>query len=188
MPTPARFPDGMERRVGIELRAAPGNRLEGYAARFNSPALIGGAFTESIIPGAFRATLLRPGADVLALVDHDLGKLLARTASGTLRLAEDARGLRFDLDTPDTSLGRDVLHMVGRGDIRGMSFGFKPLDEAWPARDRRELRSVELVEISVIHSHPAYPETEIAARSRTLRETSAAIEEARRRRRWLETL
>ncbi len=183
--TPARFPDGLERRVGLELRAAPGNRLEGYAARFNSPALIGGAFTESITVGAFRSTLLRPDCDVLALVDHDMGKLLARTASGTLRLAEDGRGLRFDLDTPDTQLGRDTLTMVQRGDIRGMSFGFRVTDEAWPARDRRELRSVELVEISVIHSHPAYPSTEISARARAV---CTALDEARRRRRFMETI
>lgn len=185
MPTPARFPDGMERRAGTELRAVAGGRLEGYAARFNSPAVIGGQFEERIMPGAFRATLLRPDHDVLALVDHDMGRLLGRTSSGTLRLEEDARGLAFSLDVPDTQLGRDVYTMVQRADVRSMSFGFKPLDEAWPARDRRELRAVELVEISVIHAHAAYPQTEIAARSRT---TSAAIEEARRRRRFMETL
>jgi HK97 family phage prohead protease len=182
---PARFPDGMERRAGIELRVAPGRRLEGYAATFNSPALIGGQFTETVRPGAFLATLQRPGSDVLALVDHDMGKLLARTGSGTLRLAEDARGLRFDLDVPATTLGNDVLAMAERRDLGGMSFGFRTLDEAWPAKDRRELRSVELVEISIVHAHPAYPATVVSARARA---SSAAAEEARRRRRFMETI
>ena len=182
--TAARFPDGIELRAVAELRTA-GRRLEGYAATFNTPARIGNAFTETVRPGAFRSTLLNPEADVLALVDHDPGRLLARTKSGTLRLTEDARGLAFSLDVPETTLGRDVLALAQRNDIGGMSFGFRPLDEAWPARDQRELRSVQLVEISVVHAHPAYPETSVTARART----SSRDEVGKRRLRlWCETL
>jgi HK97 family phage prohead protease len=169
---PLRFPDGLEVRAVLELRAA-GRRLEGYAATFNSPATIGG-FTETIRPGAFRATLAAPGRDVLALVDHDAGRLLARTGSGTLRLSEDARGLAFALDLPDTNLGRDVLALAERRDLGGMSFGFRVTEEAWPARDRRELRAVDLVEISVVQAFPAYGQTEISARARSLGQREAA--------------
>jgi HK97 family phage prohead protease len=176
----ARYPDGVEVRAVVELRAAAGRRLEGYAAVFNSPAIIG-SFIETIRPGAFAAGIR--AKDIIALVDHDPARLLARTRSGTLRLAEDARGLRFDLDVPPTQLGNDVLTMVERGDIGGMSFGFRATDEAWPTREQRELRAVELVEISVVHAHPAYSETTIAARARS--PSSAAL---RRARRFLETL
>ena len=165
---------GLEVRAVAEVRAA-GRRLEGYAATFNTPAPIGG-FTETIRSGAFARTLAKP--DILALVDHDPGRLLARTASGTLRLAEDTRGLAFDLDLPDTTLGRDVLALAQRGDLGGMSFGFRPVDEAWPARDRRELRAVDLVEISVVHAFPAYPATSLAARSRA-RAGAAAVRRLR---------
>ena len=48
-------------------------------------------------------TSLESSSDVLALVDHDPSRVLARTRSGNLRLAEDKRGLAFDLDVPDTS-------------------------------------------------------------------------------------
>ena len=187
--TPARFPDGLERRAAFELRAV-GRRLQGYAARFNSPALIGGQFTETISPGAFRSTLARPDNDVLALVDHDMSRLLARTGSGTLRLEEDARGLAFDLDLPETSLGRDVLALAERRDLGGMSFGFRVTDEAWPSRERREIRAVDLVEISVIHAHAAYDATEVHARSRTPLEvaTDKLRKAARERRRFMETL
>lgn len=163
--SPVRFPDGMERRAAIELRAA-GRRLEGYAAVFNSPAKIGG-FTETILPGAFRATL-EARADVLALVDHDPSRLLARTGSGTLRLAEDSRGLVFELDVPDTQLGRDVLALAERRDLGGMSFSFRAKREAWPAADLRELRAVELLEVSVVQAFPAYSATTVQARSRRL--------------------
>lgn len=179
---PARFPDGMERRAATELRAVAGRRLEGYAATFGTPAAIG-VFTETIRAGAFRASLARPGLDVLALVDHDPSRLLARTASGTLRLTEDARGLAFVVDVPDTTLGRDVLALAERRDLGGMSFGFRVTDEAWPAADRRELRAVDLVEVSIVHAHPAYAATSVQARARALGTADALA-----RRRFLELL
>ncbi len=170
----------VERRfAACELRGA-GRRLEGYAATFRTPARIGG-FTETIQPGAFRASL-EGRADILALVDHDPSRLLARTASGTLRLAEDARGLHFNIDLPDTQLGRDVLALAERRDLGGMSFGFQATDEAWPTTTTRELRSVHLVEISIVHAHPAYSGTTIAARA--AQESLSAA----RRRRFLEML
>lgn len=171
--TGQKSPNGLELRAAGEVRAVAGRRLEGYAATFGAPARIG-SFTELIHPGAFRASLLNPARDVLALVDHDPGRLLARTSSGTLRLTEDARGLAFSLDLPNTSLGRDVLALAERRDIGGMSFGFVATDEAWPAADRRELRAVDLLEISIVHAHPAYPRTVIAARARSGGDPAAA--------------
>ena len=176
----ARFPDGTERRGGVEVRAV-GRRLEGHAAVFGVPARIG-AFTETIRPGAFRASLAG-GTDVLALIDHDPSRLLGRTSSGSLRLSEDTRGLAFVIDVPDTQLGRDILALAERRDLGGMSFGFRVTDEAWPAKDRRELRAVDLVEISVVQAFPAYSQTSVTARAR-----ADAGRAALARRRFMETL
>jgi HK97 family phage prohead protease len=162
--TAVRFPNGLERRAAIELRAAAGRRLEGYAAVFDAAADLGG-FSETIRPGAFAATL-RARNDILALVDHDPGRLLARTSSGTLSLAEDSRGLAFTIALPDTTLGRDVLALAERGDLGGMSFGFRAKAENWPAKHQRELLAVDLLEISVVQAHPAYDGTTLAARAR----------------------
>ncbi|WP_411034302.1 HK97 family phage prohead protease [Shinella sp. BYT-45] len=151
-----------KRGFTIEVRAK-GRRLEGYAATFSKSADIGGRFIETIAPGAFSGSL-RSKADVLALVDHDPGRVLARTRSGTLRLSEDSRGFAFDLDVPDTAAGRDVLALAERGDLGGMSFGFTALDEKRDG-DRRELRAVELHEISVVLAWPAYDGTVIQARA-----------------------
>lgn len=183
-----RFPDGSERRGGgLEIRAAAsGRRLEGYAAVFNSPAQIGG-FTEVIRPGAFRASLAS-GRDILALADHDFSRLLARTASGTLRLAEDLRGLEFSLDVPATQLGSDMLALAERRDLGGCSFGFTVSPnggEKWPSNTSRELLAVDLLEISVISAFPAYSQTEVSARARTL---GRAVADARLRRLFLELL
>lgn len=175
------FSDGLERRAGVELRAAPGRRLVGIAAPFNREARIGD-FTEVIAPGAFSASLARPGGDVLALLDHDPTRLLGRQASGTLRLEEGAAGLAFDLALPQTTLGNDLLALVERGDVRGMSFGFRPVREDWPARDRRVLQAVDLIEISVIQAFAAYDATTVQARGR------ADAANARRRRQFVATL
>lgn len=156
----------IERRgLTAEIRSK-GRRLEGYAATFSNSASIGGRFTETIAPGAFSGSL-RSKADILALVDHDPGRVMARTRSGTLRLSEDSRGLAFDLDIPDTQAGRDVLALAERGDLGGMSFGFTALDEKRDG-DRRELRAVQLHEISIVQAWPAYDGTIIQARSLSL--------------------
>jgi HK97 family phage major capsid protein/HK97 family phage prohead protease len=105
-----------------ELRVTGEGHLAGYAAVFNIPA-DGLPFTETLAPGCF-ARSLESGTDVLACVDHDPGKLLGRTSSGTLTLGEDKRGLFFDIDLPKTQLGRDVTEQVKRGDLAGCSFAF----------------------------------------------------------------
>jgi HK97 family phage prohead protease len=152
------------RALAAELRAK-GRRLEGYAATFGSEARIGD-FTETIAPGAFRASL-NAGRDILALVDHDPARVLARTRSGTLRLAEDSRGLAFDLDLPATTAGNDVLALAERGDLGGMSFSFTVLKggEEWRG-DKRTLTSVTLHEISAVAAWPAYEGTIAQARAR----------------------
>ena len=168
-------PAAVERRSFSEIRAG-GRKLEGYAATFNADARIG-SFTETIAPGAFRAAL---AGDVLALLDHDTGKVLGRTRSGTLRLTEDSRGLAFSLDLPDTAAGRDAMALAERGDLGGMSFGFTVPQggESWTG-DRRTLRAVSLKEISVVSAWPAYPDTELALRAA---QTAAGGHDARRRR------
>lgn len=157
----------IEKRIATETRAE-GKKLVGYAAVFNQETRIAD-FHEVIRPGAFRSTLA-DGHDVLGLVDHDAGKVLARTKSGTLRLSEDARGLRFEIDLPETGLGRDILALAARGDIGGASFAFSVPEggEVWNG-DKRELRSVSIAEISVVQSFPAYAGTSVQARSRQQR-------------------
>lgn len=172
----------LERRFATELRAN-GRKVEGYAATFDREAEIEG-FRERIAPGAFTRSL---AGDILALLDHDPGKVLGRTRSGTLRLSEDTRGLHFALDLPDTQAGRDVIALAERGDLGGMSFGFTVPEggEAWEGRTRT-LRKVELREISVVQAWPAYEGTEVALRA--VNRLAAAIEEENRRERKLKLL
>ncbi|MBB4152910.1 hypothetical protein GGQ80_000798 [Sphingomonas jinjuensis] len=171
MPKPKQ-PDGRERRVldrPLEVRelatGANGRTVRGYAAVFDTQTDIGGCWVETIAPGAFTATLR--SADVLALYSHQTDRVLGRTGAGTMRLAEDERGLAVEIDLPDTTDGRDLAVLIARGDVKGMSFGFIARRQVWDETVepvRRTLEEVELLEVTIT-AFPQYPETEIGLRS-----------------------
>lgn len=151
----------------LELRSElTGRKLAGYAAVFNTRADIG-PYWEQFRPTAFDAALSRQDVDVRAFSDHDPGKLLGRQSAGTLRLSTDSTGLHFELDLPDTTVGRDVRTLVERGDLTGVSIGFVAGQEEWSDYGDRDLRThiavAKLIEISPV-SIPAYAETSIALR------------------------
>lgn len=169
----------------IEKRAtagvtANGRKLTGYVAKFNNATAIGG-FTEVIRAGAFAASLAS-GRDIIAMADHDPARVLGRTKSGSLTLAEDATGLAFSLEVPDTQTGRDLIALAERGDLGGCSFGFTvPAGgDSWNGNNR-ELRAVNLSEVSIVQAWPAYTDTEIHLRALQPANQLAAL------RLWLET-
>lgn len=139
--------------------------LTGYAVKWDSPTNIGGQFQEEFTRGAFSKAL--GGSDIRALVDHDMSKVLGRNRSGTLRLQEDDIGLRVDISPPDTQVANDLLKLVERGDVSGMSFGFQAREQRWDHKtspSKRTVTDAELFEVSVV-TFPAYPDTTIALRS-----------------------
>ncbi len=143
--------------------------ISGYAAVFNSPTTIGDWFTEVIAPGAFSRTLSENG-DIRALFNHDWNNVLGRTKSGTLRLEEDERGLKFEVELPNTSVARDLVESMRRGDINQCSFGFYATEESWDYSVEPATRTVieaTLYEISVV-SIPAYEDTEVSLRSKEI--------------------
>ena len=138
-----------------------GSRIvTGYAAVFNSPTLLWDDLEETIAPGAFAAAI--ENSDVRCLFDHDWSKVLGRTKSGTLKLEEDARGLKFEVELPRTTTGDDLMESMARGDINQCSFGFWPTKETWDytiTPVKRTVEEVELYEVSIV-SLPAYEDTE----------------------------
>src|SRR6266545_6073742 len=102
--------------VDVEDIDTRGRTLVGYASVYGAVSGDLGGFRERIAPGAFAGVL---DADVRALLNHDPNEVLGRTKSGTLRLADEQRGLRFELDLPDSPLGQNVREAVRRGDVDG---------------------------------------------------------------------
>lgn len=161
-------------KTDFEIRSseftAENEKLIGYVVKWNSPSeLMWGEFIEQFSPGAFKETL-SSGEDVRALFEHDYTKLLGRTKANTLKLEEDSIGLRFELTPPETSLGKDLLVSVKRGDITGMSFGFRAKSETWnfgTTPCQRIVSNAELVEITIT-SIPAYPESNVQIANRSM--------------------
>lgn len=144
-----------------------GKTLTGYAVRYNNLSHDLGGFREKVAAGAFGdvSTL-----DVRAFHEHNSGAILGRTTAGTLRLKSDETGLAFEIDLGTRSYDNDLRESIQRGDITGMSFGFRVLpggDVIESGTDGEVIRTVtkaELVEISPV-SIPAYPDTSVAMRS-----------------------
>ncbi|MCK1299609.1 HK97 family phage prohead protease [Bradyrhizobium sp. 24] len=87
-------------------------------------------FLEKFAKGSLTRSLRED--DIRMLLDHDSGRVVGRTASGSLRLREDALGLRYEvdanLDTPD---GQTLAGTVGRRDVSGISPSFIVRAESW---------------------------------------------------------
>jgi len=164
--------------------------LVGTPVVYNSQSVDLGGFYEIVRPGAFGADLGRH--DVRALVDHDPALIIGRSKSGTLTLSDTAAGLRAEIVPPDTTAGRDVVTSVRRGDLDGMSFGFRVIEDRWPTATRddgrtiREIIAAELLDVSVV-AYPAYQDTAVALRARATAQDHAATAQRdhRRRMRWL---
>jgi HK97 family phage prohead protease len=157
--------EDIEMRVEGEDEAT---KLIGYAAKFNKWSQdIGWGFREKIAKGAFTEAL--KNSDVRALKNHDANLILGRTESGTLRLQENNVGLKFDLDIPSTSTGRDTAEEIRRGDITGCSFAFTTAADVWVYNEdgtvERTITAVgELYDIGPV-VYPAYKDTTVSARS-----------------------
>jgi HK97 family phage prohead protease len=158
----------MERRT-LDIRAAEvrGNTLTGHASVFNQETRIADWY-EVVLPGFFDRAL-RENQDTVFQAEH-AGLPLARTTAGTLKLSTESRGLTFEADLADTSLGRDVRVLVERGDLRSMSFGFTVAEDSWSVRkDGSQLRGLvdcgRLWDVSVV-TFPAYEGTDVSVRSR----------------------
>ena len=163
----------VECNVGIDVKiSAKSNKvkgsigeLSGYAIKFNKPSVAEAPFTEHISPHALDRVDM---SKVLVLYDHNYANVLGRVDAGTLDLSIDEVGLKFIVQVPDTSLGRDVYANVKAGNLKGMSFGFTVAKggDVWNRMNTKPTRTINKIEkineISIV-SMPAYDDTSVNA-------------------------
>jgi uncharacterized protein len=141
-------------------------KITGYAAVFDKRSDDLGGFTEYVRSGCFSKTIRE--SDIKALYNHDPNYVLGRNKAGTLKLDEDAVGLRMSIDPPDTQWARDLMTSIKRGDVDQCSFGFKTVKDAWRTEDGmncRDLLECRLFDVSVV-TNPAYPQTSAQVRAK----------------------
>lgn len=144
--------------------------LIGWAIRYSVPYQVWdpwGEFEETMAPGACAASLAA-GDDVRFLVNHE-GLPLARTAAGTLDLAESAEGLAVTarLDGRQ-SVANDLCIAVERGDLTQMSVGFEVVADEWDdTYTQRTIHAIRLLDVSGV-TYPASPTTSLALAARSV--------------------
>jgi HK97 family phage prohead protease len=116
--------------------------IEGYASLFGVEDMAG----DVVRAGAFSQSLSR-GGGVGMLLSHVGG----RTAGRWTTIREDGRGLFVrGFVSGETAAGLTALRMIGDGTLDGLSIGFVARD--WTPRvvRGRELKRIELREISLV--------------------------------------
>lgn len=168
-----------------QLRALEDSRtIEGYAVVFNERSVFlpdwnkGRMVEEVMMPGSITEELISK-SDVIANIDHDNRRMVARSINGegSLSLSVDERGLYFRFDAPNTPDGETVLQGVRRGDYRGCSFAYTCDEDTGVHYEKNDKDSRALIryvdevnglyDVSVV-IHPAYPQTNVDSRSAVL--------------------
>ena len=161
----------------LEIRTIEGteNRVVGgYVNKFNQQSSLmrdrwGDEFVEVISESAFNKTLETKSQK--ALWNHNTDLVLGSVSAGTLNLFVDGIGLRCEITLPNTTWGNDAYESIQRGDVDGMSFGFRCVEDMWSKTQyedreiyKRTILEVELFEVSPC-VFPAYPDSQINCRS-----------------------
>jgi uncharacterized protein len=146
--------------------------VRGMAVKFGELSRNLGWFREKFERGAFDNVLEN---DVVALFNHNIDKVLARTISKTLRIWQDDQALWYEFEVPDNTVGNDLAVSMQRGDIQHSSFAFMigAGGEAWNEdEDLGTVRTVLKGGVSRLYDvspvvFPAYPQStsELSKRS-----------------------
>lgn len=153
----------------IEVRSDNTVRISGYVnavERESRPVMTPhGMVNELIESGVFKRAL-ETGGNITMMVDHNPERVLSDTGGGTLKLKEDAIGLRADTVFSDEK----VLAAAKAGKIKGWSFGMKNVKDTIEERSGRlRLRRIKGLELDhvtlVIDQTPCYSATSVEMRA-----------------------
>lgn len=121
-------------------------------------------------------------SDVVLTAFHNNEKILGRSTNGngTLRMSIDDKGLFISCEIARTQTGDDMLELIRRGDVSGMSFCYtcdEDDSENGVSYEKLEERTADGKEVWIRHvkrcnglydvtiaGHPAYQQTDIAQR------------------------
>jgi HK97 family phage prohead protease len=165
----APHPPAETRAFGGTL-VATGRTVAGYAARFDTRSQNLGTrerpWVEIIRSGSLPELSKQ---DCRALLNHNPDHVLARSkfGQGTLKLAIDGIGLRYEFEAPNTPTGDALIESLKRGDIDQSSFGFIVKRDQWTQSQGERIREIleieTLLDISPC-TFPAYTSTTVSAR------------------------
>lgn len=145
--------------------------FEGYAARFGEP----NSFNEIIVPGAFAKSIRdrTPSMFWSHRSDEPIGVWT--------EVQEDERGLRVrGRLVTETRRGAEALALLKAGAVRGLSIGFRAVEQERDKSGVRVLKEIDLPEISIV-SLPASRNAQITSVRSDSPDAIASFTQAARR-------
>ncbi len=118
--------------------------FSGYASVFGGV----DSYGDTILPGAYKKTLKNRDRAVQLRWNH-WGPVIGKW----LEISEDDKGLfvRGEL-TPGHSVAEDAYALLKHQAVNGMSIGYRPVQIRELGNGQRELKEIELIEISIVES------------------------------------
>jgi HK97 family phage prohead protease len=137
--------------AGVEIRGDGYRTLVGKVAPYNTPAVIGGRFVETIAAGCFTKSISERARALPLLTFHDHQSFPVGKA---VRWEEEAGGLIGEFEFDTRAEAQEVARLAGEGFLTALSVGFKPVRSQWTRDDDDSLavtrHEAQLVEVSLV--------------------------------------
>lgn len=142
--------------TSLEIKSLEDREFEGHGSIFGNEDLGG----DVVLKGAFARSLAQyreKGNMPQMFWMHDP----SRVAGKWLDMREDDSGLRVKGVLADTPLGNEIRTLLKMDAVKGLSIGYRTIDDDFDSDGRRLLKEVELWEVSVV-SLPMNPLAQVA--------------------------
>ena len=142
--------------ITLQIKALSEREFEGHGSFFGNEDLGG----DVVLPGAFSRTLAqhrKTNSMPQMFWMHDP----SRVPGKWLSMSEDDSGLKVKGVLADTPLGNEIHTLLKMDAVKGLSIGYRTIDQDWDEDGRRLLKELELWEVSVV-SLPMNPLAQVA--------------------------
>jgi len=140
----------------LEIKSLNDREFEGHGSIFGNEDLGG----DIVMKGAFKRSLKQyqdKGDLPLMFWMHDP----SRVAGKWTEMNEDDSGLRVKGVLADTPLGNEIRTLLHMDAVKGLSIGYRTIDQDYNDDGQRELKEIDLWEVSVV-SLPMNPLAQVA--------------------------
>lgn len=129
----------------VELKFDEAGRVfSGYASVFGGV----DSYGDTILPGAYKKTLRKRDRPIQLRWNH-YGPVIGKWTS----LKEDDTGLFVEGElTAGHSVAEDAYALLKHGAVSGLSIGYRPVQIRELGDDKRELKEIELLEVSIVET------------------------------------
>lgn len=142
--------------IPLEIKRLDDREFEGHGSTFGNEDLGG----DIVMPGAFKRSLAqhrKAGSLPQMFWMHDP----SRVPGKWLSMSEDEDGLKVKGTLAHTPLGDEIRTLLKMEAVRGLSIGYRTVDQDYDNDGRRLLKELELWEVSVV-SLPMNPMAQVA--------------------------